>query len=249
MKILIIVPAYNEEASIAGVITDIRAHFWADILVVNDGSTDYTANVLRAMRVPHMNLPFNLGIGGAMQAGYKYALEYDYDIAVQFDGDGQHIAWEIIALAGPVVQGDADMVIGSRFLDRGDYSVSTMRRLGIRFFAAALSSVLKQKITDPTSGFRAVNRKAMQFFAERYYADDYPEVESIVHLHYAGFRIVEKGVLMRPREHGQSSINALRSVYYMLKVSLMILFGIVKPPKNIKKLAQEVALLKMERGK
>ncbi len=228
MKILIIVPAYNEEESLPGVIRDLRESMpSAHVLVVNDGSRDRTAVIARALGVPVLNLPFNLGIGGAMQAGYLFGRRNDYDIAVQFDGDGQHLAGEIHKLVDPIVAGKADLVVGSRFLTIGGYKTSVFRKLGIGIFSFVLSRILGITVTDGTSGFRAANRKVIEFFA-RTYPDDYPEVEALVLLHKVGLRMVEIPVAMRERTGGKSSITFIRSVYYMTKVLMAIFIDLMK---------------------
>ena len=228
MKTLIIVPAYNEEESLPGVIRDLRENIhFADILVVNDGSRDATARTAEEMGVAVVSLPFNLGIGGAMQAGYLYAEQGGYDIAVQFDGDGQHLAGEIGKLLRRLNEGSADLVVGSRFLKRGRYNASVFRKIGIWIFSAVLSRILGMPVTDSTSGFRAANRKVIKFFS-RTYPDDYPEVEALVLLHKAKMRIAEVPVSMRERTGGRSSITPVRSAYYMIKVLLAIFIDLLK---------------------
>jgi glycosyltransferase involved in cell wall biosynthesis len=228
MKTLIIIPAYNEEESLPGVIRDLRENIrFADILVVNDGSRDATARTAQEMDVAVLSLPFNLGIGGAMQAGYLYAEQGGYDIAVQFDGDGQHLAGEIEKLLRQIKEGSADLVVGSRFLKRGRYNASAFRKIGIWIFSAVLSRILGMPVTDSTSGFRAVNRRVIKFFS-RTYPDDYPEVEALVLLHKAKLRIAEVPVSMRERTGGRSSITPIRSVYYMIKVLLAIFIDLLK---------------------
>jgi hypothetical protein len=228
MKILIIVPAYNEEESLPGVIRDLRAETpTADVLVVNDGSRDRTARIARDLGVKVLDLPFNLGIGGAVQAGYLYAHKNDYDAAVQFDGDGQHLAGEIEKLLGPLAAGKADLVVGSRFLNPGGYRAPVFRKLGIGIFSVVLSRILGVDVTDSTSGFRAANRRVIEFFA-RTYPDDYPEVESLVLLHKMELRSMEVAVSMRDRTGGKSSITPVRSVYYMTKVLMAIFIDLLK---------------------
>ncbi|HXY55142.1 MAG TPA: glycosyltransferase family 2 protein [Nitrospirota bacterium] len=228
MKTLIIVPAYNEEESLPGVIRDLRENIrFADILVVNDGSRDATARTAEEMGVVVVSLPFNLGIGGAMQAGYLYAEQGGYDIAVQFDGDGQHLAGEIEKLLRQINEGSADLVVGSRFLKRGRYNASVFRKIGIWIFSAVLSRILGMPVTDSTSGFRAANRRVITFFS-RTYPDDYPEVEALVLLHKAKMRIAEVPVSMRERTGGRSSITPIRSAYYMIKVLLAIFIDLLK---------------------
>ncbi len=228
MKILIIVPAYNEEESLGGVIRDLREHVpTADVVVVNDGSRDSTSLVARERGVKVLDLPFNLGIGGAVQAGYLYAQRRGYDIAVQFDGDGQHRAGEIKKLIGPLATDKADIVIGSRFLVSGGYKAPVFRKLGIGIFSFVLSRVLNITVTDSTSGFRAANRRVIDFFA-RTYPDDYPEVESLVLLHKVNLRMTEVAVSMSERTGGRSSITPLRSAYYMTKVLMAIFIDLMK---------------------
>lgn len=198
-RILIIVPAYNEEASIRGVIEDLRRHFPAgDILVIDDGSRDATRVLAESCGVTVVRLPVNLGIGGAVQTGYRYAQEKGYSIAVQFDGDGQHMASEIPALLMPLQHGQADIVVGSRFLNPGGYRPSVFRRAGILIFSRVLSAILGMPVTDTTSGFRAANRRCIDRCALSY-PEDYPEVESLVLLHRSGIRIAETAVVMRDR--------------------------------------------------
>ena len=228
---LAIVPAYNESASIASTIADLHDHAPGfDVLVVDDGSTDETTKVARAAGATVIRHPFNLGIGGAVQSGYQYALENDYEIAVQFDGDGQHDARYIDKLLGTLeARPELNMVTGSRFLDDdGDgYRSSASRRLGIRLFGRMLSAVVGSPVTDPTSGFRMVDRRGIELFA-RDYPHDYPEVEAVLLLHFHRLRSAEVPVQMRARLAGVSSINASRSIYYMVKVSLAIFVGLLR---------------------
>ncbi len=228
MKILVIVPAYNEEASLPGVVRDLRERVpAADVLVVNDGSRDATVQVARKLGVMVLDLPFNLGIGGAVQAGFLYAERNAYDIAVQFDGDGQHLAGEINKLLEPLTAKQADIVVGSRFLTSGGYKAPVFRKLGIGIFSFVLSRILGMTVTDSTSGFRAVNRRVIEFFAHSY-PDDYPEVEALVLLHKAGLRMAEVAITMRERTGGKSSITPIRSIYYMTKVLMAIFIDLMK---------------------
>jgi glycosyltransferase involved in cell wall biosynthesis len=228
MKILMIVPAYNEEKSLPGVIQDLRNHAaYADVLVVDDGSCDATAHIATKLGVSVLRLPFNLGIGGAMQAGYLYADRQGYDIAVQFDGDGQHIAAEIGKLLQCITSGSADIVAGSRFLIPGGYQTPATRKVGMWIFSFLLSRILGMRVTDTTSGFRAANRPVIEYFAQ-HYPEDYPEVETLVLVHKKHFRINEVPVMMRERTGGRSSITAVRSVYYMIKVLLAVLVDLLK---------------------
>ena len=227
-KILIIIPAYNEEESLPGVMQDLRNHAPdADILVVDDGSRDRTAEVARQTGVKVASLPYNLGIGGAMQTGFQYARNNGYDIAIQFDGDGQHMAAEIGELLDQLRHGRADIVVGSRFLNRGEYRPPFFRKIGIWVFSTVLSAIIGIPVTDTTSGFRAANRRVIEFFA-RSYPEDYPEVESLVLLHRAGMTIAEVPVRMRDRTGGCSSITPIRSAYYMIKVLLAVFVDLMK---------------------
>ncbi|WKZ33127.1 MAG: glycosyltransferase family 2 protein [Thermodesulfobacteriota bacterium] len=227
-KILVIIPAFNEEASIGGVISLVRKHApGADIVVVNDGSSDRTGAVAEGLGVTVLNHIYNLGIGATMQTGYKYALRRGYDIAVQVDGDGQHPADQIIDLVRPVAEGKAEMVVGSRFLGMGEYRPSIARSAGMVFFSRLVSAIIRERMTDTTSGFRAAGRSCIEFFSSRY-PDDYPEVEALVLLHKKGFRVMEVPVEMAKRAGGRSSITPMKSVYYMAKVLLAILVDLIK---------------------
>lgn len=229
LRALIIVPAYNEEANLAGVIDGIRATVpWADIAVVNDGSTDATSEVARSKGVVLLNLPFNLGIGGAVQTGYVFACEHEYDIAIQIDGDGQHDPSYVPVLLYPLRMDTADLVIGSRFVGPTSFRSNLARRMGIGWFARVVSFLIGQRVTDTTSGFRAANRLAIQLFATAY-PQDYPEPESIIIAHRAGLRIQEVPAEMRERQGGRSSIDLWRSVYYVIKVTLAILMSAIRP--------------------
>lgn len=222
--VLAIIPAYNEEESILGVIEDLRQNApFVDCIVVNDGSTDETASLLEDHGIPHINLMKNLGIGGAVQTGYKYALQYGYDIAVQFDGDGQHCAEYISRLIEPIQDGSADLVVGSRFKGNTDgFKSSSMRRLGITILSGVLKMASTNKVEDVTSGFRAAGKRAIELFAS-YYPDDYPEPESLALVARKGLKLAEVPVSMRERTGGKSSIKRLDSVYYMVKVTFAIL--------------------------
>jgi len=223
-RLLFIVPAYNEQDTLAAVVADLRAHYPdATIAVVNDGSADDTAGVARALGVHLLDLPFNLGIGGSVQTGLLLAARGGYDIAVQFDGDGQHRADQVAILLDALAAGN-DAAIGSRFLGAAPYRPPPGRRLGIAILRGANALVLRRTITDSTSGFRAYGREAIAFLAEEY-PHDYPEPESVVTLCRGGFRVVEVAVAMRPRQGGASSITTIRSIYYMGKVLLAIAVG------------------------
>ena len=231
-RILIIVPAYNEEASIERVIEGVGAELpYADVLVVNDGSTDRTSEKARRSGAIVLDLPFNLGIGGGMQAGYKYADEKGYEIAVQVDGDGQHDPKEIPKLLTVLEKKEADMAIGSRFIGESLYKGSAMRKVGISILAYAISITIGQKVTDPTSGFRATNRKAIRVFATTY-PQDYPEPEVLVLLSRCGLKMKEVPATVYRREFGESSITKIKAIYYMVKVLLAIFVASFrrKPP-------------------
>lgn len=223
MKILVIIPAYNEEENILNTVSELKKyHPEYDLLVVNDSSKDKTREVLRKNKINHLDLPINLGIGGGVQAGYLYARENDYDVAIQLDGDGQHCPSELEKLVAPVVNGEADMTVGSRFLLHEGFQSSAMRRVGIFFLSKVIYICSKQRVLDCTSGFRCVNKRFIDIFAEEY-AQDYPEPEAIVTVGRHGGHVVEVPTIMRDREGGKSSISPLKSVYYMIKVSLAIM--------------------------
>lgn len=228
-RTLIVLPALNEAGNITRVIHNIRKHApWAQILVINDGSTDATATLATQAGALVLNMPFNVGIGAAVQAGFQFARRAGYEVVVRNDGDGQHAAEDIERLVQELLHGDADVVIGSRFLGSGgDYGTSFARRAGILMIAGLLSRITGQRITDPTSGFAAFNQRAIRLFA-RVYPHDYPEPEAIVALHRSGLTLREVPATMRPREAGHSSITLLRSPIYMFKVTLAILISLLR---------------------
>jgi len=227
-KTLIIIPAFNEEANIKGVITDLRAHQpLSHIIVVNDGSGDNTPAIAEAEGVTVLSHPFNMGIGATMQTGFKYALINGFDVAVQVDGDGQHPAEEVQVLLDTLQKHKADLVVGSRFLNKTGYRPSVARGAGITLFSKLVSFIIGAKVTDTTSGFRASGKRCIEFFSG-HYPDDYPEVEALILLHKKGFRIKETPVKMARRQGGRSSITPIKSIYYMVKVSLAIFVDLVK---------------------
>jgi len=219
-----VVPAFDEEAAIGAVVLEIAQLDPAiDVVVVDDGSSDGTADAAARAGATVVRLPFNLGIGAAVQTGFRWALERDYDVAVRLDGDGQHDAAELPKLLAPLETGEADVVTGSRFREGEDgYRPPLHRRLGITWFARLVSLLSGQRVTDTTSGFQAMNRKGIELFA-RDYPSDYPEVEATVLVLKHRLRLVEVPVTMREREHGSSSITFLRSLYYAVKVTLALL--------------------------
>jgi glycosyltransferase involved in cell wall biosynthesis len=229
-KYLAVIPAYNEVSTVGGVVRSIRHHApHFDVVVVDDGSTDATAAASEDAGAAVLRLPFNLGIGGAVQAGFLYALEHRYDYMVQVDADGQHCPEEIHKLT-TAMENDptVDLVCGSRFLsDEFGYPAPISRRTGIHVFAFLLSLIVGQRVSDPTSGFRLYNRRGIGLFA-RDYPHDYPEVEAVLMLHFHRLRMKEIPVKMLMRGEGVSSIRSGKSVYYMIKVLLAIFVGLVR---------------------
>jgi len=229
-KILIIIPAYNEADSLPHVISEIRQQpLPVDILIINDGSTDNTTAVAKDNDAYVIDLPYNLGIGGAVQTGYRFAYEMGYDIVGRLDGDGQHDASQIPNLYQKIESDLADVVIGSRYIHGSGYTASRSRAVGIKIFAAVVSRITGQKFTDTTSGFWMINRKALAVLS-KHLPSDYPEIEGLVMLCRANFRVREVAVSMKPRQHGQSSITPLHSIYYVVKVLLAILLEALRKP-------------------
>jgi hypothetical protein len=224
-KVLIIIPSYNEERSVGWVIQGLNAFIpEADIVVIDDGSRDRTASIAKRCKAWVISLPYNLGIGGAVQTGYKFAHTMGYDIAIQVDGDGQHSPQEVRNLINEINKGDCDMVIGSRFVKKSGYRGSFPRRVGALIFSIVVSIICRQKFKDTTSGFRAVNRKVIEFFASEY-PHDYPEAEAIVSLRREGFKVKEIPTEMEPRLAGVSSIDFFSAIYYMAKVLLAVIIA------------------------
>jgi len=223
MRILVIIPAYNESEAIEKTVAEVRDKVpECDLLVVNDGSTDDTLQILQRRGIDHLNLRCNLGIGGGVQSGYMYALENDYDYAVQIDGDGQHDPKYIQTILEQMNRDGVDMAIGSRYMTGEGFQSSTARRMGITILSGLIHLVCRTRVKDVTSGYRLVNRKLIAFFAD-HYSDDYPEPDAIVMALTNGYRVGEYPVIMRQRASGVSSIRAFKSIYYMIKVSLSIL--------------------------
>lgn len=224
-KVLIIIPAYNEEKNIENVVDNIVQNFpQYDYVVINDGSRDATREVCRRRGYEYLNLSINLGIGGAVQTGYKYAKDKGYDVAVQIDGDGQHDISYLEKMLPLLDTGDADIVIGSRFIDKQGFQSSAARRTGIKLLSTLIFLCTGCRIKDVTSGFRAVNKRFIDVYAQ-YYPTDYPEPEAIVTAVMNKGRIKEYPVIMKEREQGKSSINFIKSIYYMIKVSLAIVIS------------------------
>ena len=221
--ILVIIPCYNEVANIRRVVERLRrVRPDVDYLVVNDCSTDRSEEILRENDYNHVSLPVNLGIGGGVQCGYQYARDNGYDVAVQMDGDGQHDPRYLFHVVDPVLQGQYDMCIGSRFIQKEGFQTSFMRRVGIRFLSGLIRLLCGKQVLDVTSGFRAANSRMIEYFS-RHYASDYPEPEAILSASLSGFRVGEVPVVMQERQGGMSSISTFKSAYYMIKVSLALI--------------------------
>lgn len=227
-KILLIIPAYNEEDNISMIYNSIKEFnknnkINYDVIVINDGSKDKTGEILDKEKIPHIDLIHNLGIGGAVQTGYKYAFYNNYDIAIQFDGDGQHDINYVSKLIDPILKNKADFVIGSRFIDNiSTFKTSFSRRIGIRIISSFIHLFARVKVYDTTSGFRACNKEIINLFAISYPLE-YPEPITTVELVKRGYRIKEVGVNMNERQGGVSSIHAWKNAYYMLNVCLSII--------------------------
>lgn len=237
MKVLLIVPAYNEEENILNTCNKIKEFSdELDFIVINDGSKDNTLKILQGNNLNHINLINNLGIGGAVQTGYKYAYENGYDIAIQFDGDGQHDVNYVANICEPIVNGQANMVIGTRYLDKSSsqFQSTFMRRFGSNIISFIIKICTKNKITDPTSGFRAVDKSIIEEFAKEY-PTEYPEPESTVCMLCKNYRVVEVPVSMNERQGGTSSIRFLKSADYMLKVCLAIILDSMRKEKKKEK--------------
>jgi len=241
MKVAVIIPCYNEEASINKVIDELRNVNKTEQvelfpIVVNDCSTDSTLDIIKQLSVVYLNLPVNLGIGGAVQAGFKYAMKNKFDIAVQLDGDGQHPADQIKQLINPIFNTELDIVIGSRFISKEGFQSTFFRRIGINYFKFVNKLLIGNRITDSTSGFRAINKKALEIVCE-YYPDDYPEPEALILYSLNNLKIGEIPVVMKERSGGVSSIRSYKSIYYMVKVTLAMLFIYVNLKFNGKRSA------------
>lgn len=230
MKILLIVPALNEAENLPPLLRELRERYpQYDVLVVNDGSSDTTSQVARSRGARVVELSCNLGIGGAEQAGFLYAQRYGYEVVVRLDADGQHPPREVETLLCALLGSEADVVIGSRFLEGNGFRSSWLRRVGIRWLALLSTLLTGQKITDSTSGFRAYRRDAFEFLAH-FSPQDYPEPEGVVLLVRNGFRIKEVPISMRKRQLGRSSIRGTKTAYYMVKVTLALLIAALREP-------------------
>ena len=228
MKKLVIIPAFNEEGNLEKTIKDIKNNAPDfDYVIINDCSTDKTLEMCRRHGFSYLNLPVNLGIGGAVQTGYRYAYYHGYDIAVQFDGDGQHSAAHLEDMVTTLIDTESDMVIGSRFIEKEGFQSSGLRRIGIKYFTGLIKLLTGKTITDPTSGMRMVDKKLLEKFTDEY-PKDYPEPESVVTILSEKYKVTEIPVVMNEREEGVSSISLKNSVYYMIKVSFAILIARMK---------------------
>jgi glycosyltransferase involved in cell wall biosynthesis len=240
MRCLVLVPAFNEGASVRKLVMRLRRALPGfDVLVIDDGSTDDTVR-----QVPQgtaiVTLPFNLGIGGAMQTGYRYAALHGYDIAVQVDGDGQHRPREVLRLVDELVRTDADLVVGSRFLENSRYKQTVARLAGGWLLRGVVGMLTGLRLTDVTSGFRAASRRVIRAYAH-WYPEDYPEPEVILLLHRAGYKVAEIPVLMRQRRAGRSSISVLQGLFYVAKVSVCLLLDLMREPWPVGRLQQDEA--------
>ncbi|MGQ9588799.1 MAG: glycosyltransferase family 2 protein [Planctomycetota bacterium] len=228
-RILVVIPAHNEEENIRSVLEELAAlGLGLDVLVVDDASTDETPKILRELGQRTVRLTTNLGYGAAVQTGFKYALAHGYETVVQMDGDGQHDPSYIPALLAPVQSGECDVALGSRFLGTLAYEVPALRKLGIALFRKIVSAFLRHPVTDPTSGFQALAGRVVRFCSGDAYPMDYPDSDVLLALHFAGFRIREVPVRMRPRLHGQSIHRGWKAIYYVLKMFLAIFMVLVR---------------------
>ena len=226
-RVLVVIPAYREERTIGGVVRSLRDRYTYDVLVVNDGSSDGTSRAAREAGASVLDLPCNVGIGGAVQTGFLYARDRGYDAVVRIDGDGQHEIEDIPGVLEPILADRADAVIGSRFLGVTEYRGSIPRIFGIQHFRWLVNLFTGYRVTDPTSGFFAINRRLVRFYSD-HYPSDYPEVDSYILMHRLGARALEVPVRMYERVEGKSSITAVRAVYYMVKVTLSFLINRIR---------------------
>jgi len=228
LRAIAIVPAYNEQDTIESVVNEIfRSAPNIAVAVIDDGSRDNTFVRAKKTKARVLRLPFNMGIGAAVQTGFKFAFANGYDIAIQVDGDGQHAPEFIPQMLEIIESGGADVVSGSRFLEKEGYQSSFIRRLGIKFFELVYKILVRMDVTDCTSGFRAFGPNALRVVAENY-PDDYPEPEAVIMLHKAGLRFMEIPVIMRDRQGGKTSIRGFKPLHYMIKVSLALIMNKIR---------------------
>ncbi len=231
MKVIIIIPAFNEQDSIGEVIKNLKKNYPSyDLIVIDDCSKDMTVKKAKEEKADIISMPLNLGIGAAVKCGYKYAYKSGYDLAIQFDADGQHRIDFIPILIEPIIKDEADMVIGSRFIIKGNYKSEFLRKFGINLFSFITSKIIRKKITDVTSGFRAINRKLLKFFS-KYYPEDFPDAEAIIIASKFGFRITEVPVEMNNRIMGNSFFNWKRKIKYPLNTFISILASVFRSKK------------------
>jgi glycosyltransferase involved in cell wall biosynthesis len=229
MKNLLVIPAFNEAENITLVIQEIRSFYPSmDLLVVSDGSADATVELAEKAGAKVVKLPFNLGYGAAVQTGLLYAVEAGYETCVLIDGDGQHDPKYISDLMAPVIAGQADLALGSRFLGKADYSIPLGRKLGIYLFRKLASFFTHQQITDPTSGFQAISQRLMRFFINDNYPQDFPDTDTLIKLYFAGFRIIEVPVTIRPRLRGESMHGGAKTLYYIYKMFFSIFIALTQ---------------------
>ena len=226
-RVLVAIPAYGEEKSIGGIVSSLRQKLPYDVVVVNDGSMDGTSDAARSAGAITLDLPCNLGIGGALQTAFHFARDRGYDALVRMDGDGQHEVMDVPRVLGPVLRGEVDAVIGSRFLGEKEYKISIPRIFGIRFFRWLVRWNTGYRVTDPTSGFFAINRRLIDFYSH-HYPSDYPEVDAYIIMHRLKARAMEVPVRMYERAEGKSSITTFRAMYYMVKVTLSFLINKIR---------------------
>ncbi len=235
LRRIIIIPAYNEAGNLPRVIPEIRSNAPGfDLVVIDDGSSDATSAVAASLGVLVVPLPVNLGYGGAVQTGFRYAVRHGYDLAVVIDADGQHDPANIVELAQVVASGAADVAVGSRFRGRADYHIPPVKRLGMRVFAWVVSTITGRPVTDPTSGFQALNREVLSFFAYDNYPVDYPDADTLLVLHYAGFRTQEAPVTIRQRLSGVSMHSGWKPFYYIGKMWLAIAMVLLREKTHVK---------------
>jgi glycosyltransferase involved in cell wall biosynthesis len=231
-RVLVVVPAHDEEASLPATLSAVRAHLpGASVVVIDDFSSDRTAEIAARAGARVVTLPCNLGYGGAVQAGFKYALAHRYGVVLQLDADGQHDPASAAALLAPVLSGEVEVAIGSRFLGQARYPIPKLRRLGMRMFAWIVGLVTGQRFSDPTSGFQALGARAIAFFAHDNYPSDFPDADTIILLVLAGFRVREVPVVMNARSAGSSMHSNLKALYYVSKMFLSIAMVILRTPR------------------